>query len=399
MSAPRQPLLVFIVHNRGLEASSTFPHNPNILLKVLLFFAMDTPPTASSLYGPGTFICWLCSLVSVLISWRFNQHSKTHDTITNDLLVTLTLPAIAAVHSLLVFFFSEGKDQTITMEATSTVCVWYMGVGCLLVLLAVINRSPKRLLCTLAVHVLCFEHFFFLHIVNLRDYPLETQRAKPLLAWLSWSHSLSIPFVMQAALYDRNWQWVSWHKNQHFCLITVWFTIALAFGLLLHSLHSTFAEYPDVLRAEVRPWLARLSLPRSGIAITELDQIVAIVAGVLTVLITVKEAITSRNMSPWASYEVWRAKCEALLKDGVLASDEASQLKDRLELLSQREEEILDAPGSTDAWKRMVHIQEKRGLERIAELRSQALPLYATSYSWKKDPWYDIGRLWFYYQV
>lgn len=362
---------------------------------------MDTPPTASSLYGPGTFICWLCSLVAVLISWRFNQHSKTHDTITNDLLVTLTLPAIAAVHSLQVLFSSEGEDETITMEATSTVCVWFMGAGGLLVLLAIINRSPKRLLCTLAVHVLCYEHFFFLYIVNLGDYPFETQRTKPVVACLSWGHSLLIPFVMRAALYDRNWQWVSWHRNQQFCFITAWFTIcwALAFALLLHSSHSTFAKYPDVLRAEVRPWLARLSLPRSGIAITELDQIVAIVAGVLTVLVTVKEAITSRNMSPWARYEVWRAKCEALLKDGVLASDEASQLKDRLELLAQREKEILDAPGSTDAWKRMVHIQEKRGLERIAELRSQSLPLYATSYSWKKDPWYDIGRLWFYYQV
>ncbi|OAL57308.1 hypothetical protein IQ07DRAFT_32613 [Pyrenochaeta sp. DS3sAY3a] len=271
---------------------------------------MDPLPTASSLYGPGTFICWLCSLVSVLISWRFNRHSKTHDTITNNFLATLTLPGIAAVHFIYAMLSSAGEDGyrtylTVTLEATSCICVWYSGVGGLLVLLAIINRSPKRLLCTLVVHCLCFSVSEIIPFTTLADISIATQNVKFFLFVFSWVLVLFIPFIMRAALYDRNWQWISWQKNQKFCTITAWFTIcwALSFALLLHSSYNFFAIEPNMLRAEARPWLARLTLPRSGIAITELDQIVAIVAGVLTLLVTVKESITSRNMSHWARYE------------------------------------------------------------------------------------------------
>ena len=52
-----------------------------------------------SLYGPGAFAAWLCTLGSVLISWTFNRQSKSRDTLGNDLIAALVLPSIAAIQS------------------------------------------------------------------------------------------------------------------------------------------------------------------------------------------------------------------------------------------------------------------------------------------------------------
>ena len=54
----------------------------------------------SSLYGPGTFSAWILTIIGVAISWTVNGRSRQKDTISNDFIAVLALPAIASVHTL-----------------------------------------------------------------------------------------------------------------------------------------------------------------------------------------------------------------------------------------------------------------------------------------------------------
>lgn len=51
-----------------------------------------------SLYGPGTVGAWLLTLCSILISWTLNTSSRRKDTVSIDFLAGLLLPLIAAAH-------------------------------------------------------------------------------------------------------------------------------------------------------------------------------------------------------------------------------------------------------------------------------------------------------------
>lgn len=352
---------------------------------------MEIPSTASSLYGPGTFICWLCSLVSVLISWSFNHHGKTNDAISNDFLASLALPGIAAVHFLYAYLKAAlGSEEqimqsTVTMQVASSVCLWYISVGSLLLSLGTVKKSEIRLLCTICVHTLCCAVLIIMHLTTT-DILSLIQAIRLMFIFLTCLHSISLSSLMRATLYDINWRWISWQRNRRFCsqiiMYAVCWSAVLAF--LLHYSTNYSDIYHDVVNAGDQSWFERHILPRSGIAITELDQIVAMVVGVLTILVTIKEAMMSRKLSPWDRYKVWRDKCEALLNEGDLSGDEAAQLKDRLEFLAQREKDVLDAPGSSNVLERMEYMQEKRGLERIAELRHRGLPTYSISLPWPK---------------
>jgi hypothetical protein len=52
----------------------------------------------SSLYGPGTMICWYLTTLSVLLSWILHPRKSTSGSIDADLLAVLTLPIAATVH-------------------------------------------------------------------------------------------------------------------------------------------------------------------------------------------------------------------------------------------------------------------------------------------------------------
>ena len=51
-----------------------------------------------SLYGPGTFACWLLTLASVFTSWMFDRQLAATDSISLDFLMALALPCIACGH-------------------------------------------------------------------------------------------------------------------------------------------------------------------------------------------------------------------------------------------------------------------------------------------------------------
>lgn len=61
----------------------------------------------SSLYGPGNWGCWCLTIISLLFTWTFNIEARQKDTITNDLLAALAIPCVAAGHLIWLVFFTD----------------------------------------------------------------------------------------------------------------------------------------------------------------------------------------------------------------------------------------------------------------------------------------------------
>ncbi|KAL1597127.1 hypothetical protein SLS60_008709 [Paraconiothyrium brasiliense] len=70
----------------------------------------------SSLFGPGNIACWICLILSVLVSWTVNPSCARKDTITNDFIAVLTFPVVAAGH-----FFHQIVQQTGTKHDGKTI--------------------------------------------------------------------------------------------------------------------------------------------------------------------------------------------------------------------------------------------------------------------------------------
>jgi hypothetical protein len=129
----------------------------------------DRLQQVSTLYGPGTFGGWLFTLASVLVAWTADARAKNRDTITNDLLATLTLPVIASLYLLfrvhqfpgtiedLITNRAEGTLQcSAAIEAPLNVCETYLALAITLVGIAKWYGHRKRALCAFIVSVLCF---------------------------------------------------------------------------------------------------------------------------------------------------------------------------------------------------------------------------------------------------
>lgn len=71
----------------------------------------------SSLYGPGAVGSWVLTLFSVLVTCTVNLRSNRKDTITNDFIATLPVPAIPSTN--LVYQlqqFSGNIEELLTLK-------------------------------------------------------------------------------------------------------------------------------------------------------------------------------------------------------------------------------------------------------------------------------------------
>jgi hypothetical protein len=98
----------------------------------------------SSFYGPGTTLCWVLIFTSIVVSWSFNLHCRSEDSIDNDFIALLAFPTVAAGHliyQLVHFpgghnsvFIAKRFDFLAPIEASLTVCetfTSYMAPGLL----------------------------------------------------------------------------------------------------------------------------------------------------------------------------------------------------------------------------------------------------------------------------
>src|SRR4051812_18833480 len=71
----------------------------------------DRLSLVSSLYGPGSIGCWLCTIASVFVSWTLNTESRHRDSITNDFIAALAIPLVATAHLFYLLFSPQRTAQ------------------------------------------------------------------------------------------------------------------------------------------------------------------------------------------------------------------------------------------------------------------------------------------------
>ncbi|KAF1960720.1 hypothetical protein CC80DRAFT_488994 [Byssothecium circinans] len=341
---------------------------------------MDVSPKVSSLYGPGAFVGWLCTMASLLISWTFNRYSRARNTIGNDLIATLTYPSIAAIQFQYELWKTTRNSAQPAMEpldATSCIVVWFLAIGPWLLGLAAGRRGLKRFICTAVVSVPCLSAL--LTIPARHDLLARLPAANwGILVYIFCNFFCAMVFVLdceyQDGKCDRNSlrevinTQVSRPRDRYnrpriypgtrayvlpLLTLAIWLLLAVVMFIIA-------TRSPELVEGQKRPISELFSVPRTGYSITELDQIVALSAGLLAVIFSIYEAFISRKLSAWERYQKWRDSCEILLDQGILEEDETSRWKRELQIMDQQKKRILEAPTSTELLPMMERIKEDR---------------------------------------
>jgi hypothetical protein len=142
----------------------------------------------SSLYGPGTIICWYLTTLSVLVSWTLHPRKRKSGSIDVDLIAVLTLPAVAAGHlaSQVRGFLNQDNDaqtssnadwkylQSIAaIEAPFNVTETFMAISVILFIVAAWMFCIRRAICVALVGLQCFTVDCYIHFSEFRDLGLR----------------------------------------------------------------------------------------------------------------------------------------------------------------------------------------------------------------------------------
>jgi hypothetical protein len=260
--------------------------------------------TISSLYGPGAIICWLCTAISVLLSWYFNRSSQRYDTITNDFAGCLLLPAIAITH--LVHELTrtnKGSKATLSMEATFMICKCFQPIGSLLCAQALFNLQRTRLVLTAAVTVPCLVMVIVVFATSgtkMPDFDFGIDHALlPVLLNLTIYPIWMVKFlreVMEKPAKDR---------QITLCI----FPIIGALQFMGSSLYLYNSKVDDSQHTGTL-------LPKTPYSLSDFDQAVALSIGIITLLLCIVDIVLDFNFSPKDEFEHWRIRCVQNIEDG-----------------------------------------------------------------------------------
>ncbi|KAM6513843.1 hypothetical protein FALCPG4_015052 [Fusarium falciforme] len=301
----------------------------------------------SPFYGPGNITAWLCTLCSVLVTWCFNAEYRRNDSISADFIAALTIPTVAAAHAIYLIFFRRpdlgdqetvdiyrlftGSEPTIVQhaaaaEAALTVCETFATVAVALMFIGMWNFNLKRTLCVIAVGLLAFsaESIVFLRTggIDLSDSnlsrPFSFDFPMPMVSILSFLGVWMAVFLLLLA-----WLWIRGpdYKPQNTHLedpnlrpgspSRLAPSIDMSINAKILALASIFVH--PMMFATIGPgatgglgvtefMLTRASrtrliffIPKSSTSMTELDQVVAVSIGILTLLFSVWQAVASRS--------------------------------------------------------------------------------------------------------
>jgi hypothetical protein len=322
-----------------------------------------------SLYGPGAVICWICTIISVLVSWACNNKTRFHDTISTDLMAALSLPLIATIQFLHELNKSGGKDwiQPGIRDTTFTICGIYAWISPVLLLLGVYLTSFRRTAAVGLVGVLCTA-------VNLaaiaktrvqRDSKEDGRGAK---AWMVIL--LLVPFLTNIIITVKilimrprpkmvlDWKVSRIKTVERFCR-----------NVLIVTVASVFTSYLG--------WCSRFYrkdqyafMPSTPYPIADLDQAVALTAGILTVLISTTDAYSSRGLSDWEAFEDWRQRSLLFLDAKVLGDEEAAVWKREMDTVDGKVNEMLKLEVRDNLEKLMKQHAERIKAEMEAKHRN-----------------------------
>jgi len=303
----------------------------------------DRLSLVSSLYGPGTFIAWLCTVISVVVTWTFHPDHAHHDTITNDLVVAVAMPAIATAHFLYQLYHltrsgstaldvpllasSDLEDMRIVaaLEAPLAVCDAFVWLALVLFSLAARRGQQRRAVLVLTAGLVAFSLELVLFVqfpgipasaANLAR-PFIFQFGLPLAMATWWLSVLTAFFFAElgttwwlvgvVAMVLVRWfggsssgaRWAESRSGRARSLsglmaavsIPLW---AVFFGLLKFGSFGNTPYYGLYLLSASPTPNIRL-LPKTLALLTDLDQAVALGFGVTALCFSVYDALKARR--------------------------------------------------------------------------------------------------------
>ena len=322
--------------------ANTYTSIPCVIAKkddVAFKTAMEDPSRldlVNSLYGPGTVGAWLLIAMSVLISWAINRQSKNRDVISNDFVATIVFMLVAAGH--LIYLITgktlitcnDGWDllpQTATVEAALNVCETSLTLLLVFFIIAAIHGHRKRASTVLVagIIVLASEMFTFSRHPNST---VETSLfTRPFLFNMAILFQgiliilgFSIVFLVLSGLYFYAFDRLNERARTQTELsaepaegsnarrdtadrkamgLSSWLPICFLPATLLSSVGTPLGWFGETQYARMtHPAAAERFLffiPRSNISILDLDQAVALGAGLCTL-----------GFSLWDAWRSWR---------------------------------------------------------------------------------------------
>lgn len=189
----------------------------------------DELALVSSLYGKGTILCWLLTILACLISWTCNKEKRNSDALNADFVGILVLPFVAAGHtiyqirclkSLSSSDFSPVRITQLSraVEASLTVTETFIILSMVLFLMALPVRCYKRALSIAVTGLFCLatEYLVYSHLTNSQSQELR-----------AITSSFTRSFVSDNAVVSA------------VILISILACIAIAFYLASHVFHGT----------------------------------------------------------------------------------------------------------------------------------------------------------------
>ncbi|KAH7083957.1 hypothetical protein FB567DRAFT_550965 [Paraphoma chrysanthemicola] len=262
----------------------------------------------SSIYGPGAIICWLCTVLAVILSWTFNRSSWEHDTITTDLVACLLLPAVALVHLIYELARAEKVENwkaTPTMDAAFAVCMMFASVGTTLCCLAGVNSHKRRTASTLLFLVACI--ITVITIISASGSKCPTFD----------KDNLAFPLTLDGCNL-AGLALLLWHISNQRRQLTIGFSAWLIFFIITcmtlgYTLGTQIGLYPH--DQTERDHALRL-FPQTPYSLGDIDQAVAVGIGVLTLLFCVRDIVLDVRTSVDDEFEHWKVRCMDDIESG-----------------------------------------------------------------------------------
>ena len=285
----------------------------------------DSLALVSSFYGSGATACWYLNFLSCLISWTLHPKKQRSDSITSDLIALVTFPTVAAAHLVAQVQDYPSQlqiDDEILQKMNACICAsltiaeTYLSLCTILLFPAVLVRSIKRIMVLTLTGIFCFitETYVFFAIPSIRNSPGTFNRAFIIDSLSLLVIILTIVIVLVAMLLHFIYLWFTCHlpplltepqqgadpevvENYHYVRtahLRVNQMVCLAYLAVLSSVGPTCFAVKDVVpspvqeagdKPRVTAWrkIVNEFFPRTNTGIIELDQAVALLAG-MTVL-------------------------------------------------------------------------------------------------------------------
>ncbi|KAK3058313.1 hypothetical protein LTR09_001391 [Extremus antarcticus] len=311
---------------------------------------LDRLARVSSLYGPGTVSCWLCTVTSVFISWTLNKRTISEDTITNDLLACLSFPIVAAGHLLhQVATFPGNRSSILTtndpvllpwaaaIQASLTICEIAAPMALALFAISTITMQKKRCYCAAGTALLAFSAESGLFVVSPRAPIDQSNLSRPFLlnrspwmilfmvvtfgyaivALVIWLRTSSTTFehMRETRVGERRREDPERAVLARLRTRRLWtyqeagLYLVSGFAILYTPIaFATFTSFPlgawgttALGTMHSIAWRLRFFAPESTCRITDLDQAVALAGGVATLAFSCYDALIARSRTVHAA--------------------------------------------------------------------------------------------------